>query len=61
MAEASGPTFREFTKRYRAVGLGDEIRLLCPLCGTSWNTTEVPAECPTCAAQISIVARKPSI
>jgi hypothetical protein len=33
---------------------GDELRLICPECHTTWSTTRVPSECPTCTATVTI-------
>lgn len=37
---------------------GDELRIICPLCETTWSTNVVPDECPTCAATVTITAKK---
>lgn len=38
--------------------LDEVIRLLCPLCATTWDTVHVPSECPSCGASVSVTARK---
>ena len=45
------------TERHTKALPGDEIRLLCPRCGSMWSTLKVPSECPACAAQVNITAR----
>ena len=40
--------------RLICVDKGDELRLICPECHTTWSTTQVPAECPTCSAMVTI-------
>lgn len=32
----------------------DELRLICPQCRTTWASTQVPAECLTCSAAVTI-------
>lgn len=32
----------------------DPLRLLCPRCGSMWSTLQIPAECPTCNAIVTI-------
>jgi len=45
------------TKEHRA-GRGDEFRIMCPDCKTTWSTLEVPAECPDCAATVTFRVTK---
>lgn len=34
-------------------GRGDEFRLMCPHCQSTWTTLHVPADCPTCEAIVT--------
>jgi ribosomal protein S27E len=33
---------------------GDELRVKCPDCGTTWSTLRLPSECDTCGAVVTI-------
>jgi hypothetical protein len=47
--------------RIIAVDGGDELRLICPNCETTWNTLCVPSECPECGALVTIrILKSPS-
>lgn len=35
-------------------GAGDELRVICPDCESVWSTLCLPAECPTCAALVTM-------
>lgn len=40
---------------------GDEFRIVCPECNSTWNTVALPSDCPTCAAIVSVrIVRKPA-
>jgi len=45
------------SKRLEA-GRGDELRIICPLCKTTWSTTALPCECPECGASVTVRATK---
>ena len=45
-------------KEFRAPS-GDRFRIVCPNCETTWTTLELPSECPTCSASVTVTARKP--
>ncbi len=34
-------------------GRGDEFRLMCPDCKTTWTALQVPSECDTCGALVT--------
>jgi len=35
-------------------GRGDELRIICPKCETTWTTLSVPSECPNCGALVTL-------
>ncbi len=47
------------TKELEA-GKGDEFRMHCPECRTTWTTLRAPSECPECGALVTFrTVRKP--
>jgi len=40
-------------KTLEALG-GDELRIMCPDCQTTWTTLSLPSECPTCGAEVML-------
>src|SRR5260221_14020881 len=50
----SNSTGLAMTKRLELeAGRGDEFRLMCPDCKSTWTTLRVPAGCPTCDALVT--------
>jgi rubrerythrin len=37
---------------------GDEFRICCPFCETTWTTHSVPQECPECGALVTFCAER---
>lgn len=37
---------------------GDEVRMICPDCLTTWTTLLLPSECPNCGSIVTTVVVK---